>query len=326
MRAVQSAILKHVLPGLALLTLGAPAFAATSVETHGKLQVKGNLIVDKNGKTVTLRGMSLYWSQWLPKFWNASAIKWMRDDWKIDVIRAAMAVDSGGYLTNPATEEAKVYTAIDAAIANGVYVIVDWHAHDPHQAEAQAFFAKVAKKYGNTPNIIWETWNEPLSNYSWSGVIKPYHEAVIRSIRQYSSNLVVAGTRSWSQEVDEATATPLADANTAYTLHFYAATHKEWLRVKTSTARARNKAIFVTEYGTTAANGGAPIDEAETNAWFGYLDANHISYVNWSVADISEASAALKPGASQNGGWPASQISTSGTLVRNHLVAKAGRN
>jgi len=44
------------------------AQAETVVEKHGQLHVQGNRIVDKNGAPVQLRGMSLFWSQWIPKY------------------------------------------------------------------------------------------------------------------------------------------------------------------------------------------------------------------------------------------------------------------
>src|SRR4051812_821284 len=84
--------------------------AQTPVSRYGQLSVKGNRIVDKNGSAVQLRGMSLYWSQWIPKFYTASTLKWLRDDWCIDIIRCAMAVDNGGYATSPTTEQNKIIT------------------------------------------------------------------------------------------------------------------------------------------------------------------------------------------------------------------------
>ena len=303
----------------------ARAPAETAVEKHGQLRVQGNRIVDKSGAPVQLRGMSLFWSQWVPKYYNAATIQWLRDDWKITVIRAAMAVKPNGYEKHPAAERDKVIAVVDAAIKLGLYVVIDYHAHTAHEnrAQAQAFFADMARRYGNTPNVLYETYNEPL-DVSWANVLKPYHEAVIDSIREHDpDNIVIVGTRNWSQQVAEAAANPVNRSNVAYTLHFYANTHGQWLRDQAQAAMNAGAALFVTEYGTTDATGNGAVNEAATREWWAFLDKNSISHLNWSVADKAESSAALMQGASPDGGWALSQIKPSGRLVRDELRAKA---
>ncbi|HEX8485330.1 glycoside hydrolase family 5 protein [Sphingomonas sp.] len=294
--------------------------AASIVARHGHLHVRGNRVVDAHGNPVTLRGNSLFWSQWQPAFYNRDAIAWLKRDWHAAAIRAAIAAASGGYIKDPAAETRRAEQVIDAAVAEGVYVLVDWHAHDPMPEEAIRFFTHIASRYRGVPNIIYETWNEPLPKYGWADVIKPYHARVIAAIRREDPGaFVVAGTRSWSQDVDEAAADPLPLSDVAYTLHYYAATHGAGLRAKADAAMRRGAALFVTEYGTTAADGDAPIDAAETRRWWDWCDANGISQMNWSIADKDEASAALRPGASPRGGWSPSALTTSGALVRTHM-------
>jgi len=303
----------------------AQAEAQTVVQKHGQLRVQGNRIVDASGAPVQLRGMSLFWSQWMPKYYTANTVKWLRDDWKITVIRAAMAVKPDGYEKNPEAERKKVIAVVDAAIALGIYVIIDYHAHTAHdnRALAQAFFADMARRYGNSPNVLYEPYNEPL-DVSWATVLKPYHEAVIDSIRAHDpDNIVIVGTRNWSQQLAEAAANPIRRSNVAYTLHFYANTHGQSLRDDAQRALDRGAALFVTEYGTTDATGDGFVNEAATREWWAFLDRNHIGHLNWSIADKRESSAALLPGASPDGGWTDSQISASGLLVRRELRAKA---
>lgn len=309
---------------VALPAAASPAAQRTHVSSivadHGRLGVADGRVVDRRGRPVTLRGMSLFWSQWEPQFYNARAIRWVASDWRATVVRAAIAAENGGYKTNPDAELARATAAIDAAVAAGIYVIVDWHAHDPLPDDAVRFFSAIARRYRGVPNVIYETWNEPLPRYGWSEVIKPYHQRVIGAIRAIDPDaLVIAGTRSWAQDVDEAAADPLPFRNVAYTLHFYAATHRAELRRKADLALSRGAALFVTEYGTTAADGDAPIDAAETRRWWDWCEARGISYANWSLADKAEASAALIPGASPTGGWRPSDLSVSGTLVRDQL-------
>jgi endoglucanase len=236
-----------------------------------------------------------------------------------------MAVESGGYLTNPDMEKQKIKTVVQAAIDQGIYVIIDWHDHNAnkHTQQAQAFFEEMAKTYGKYPNVIYELWNEPLNTYDWSTVIKPYHEAVIPKIRAHDpNNLIVCGTQTWSQDVDKASLDPLKFDNVAYSLHFYAATHKQSLRDKAATAMKNGIALMVTEWGTCEATGNGKLDYEETKKWLEFMDNNQLSWCNWSVADKPETSVVLKPGTNPTGRWTAEMITPSGTLVREELRTK----
>lgn len=273
-----------------------------------------------------LRGMSLSWSQWWPQFYTQEVVKWLKDDFQVNIIRASMGIeDPGGYLENKAQEKAKIFTVIDAAIEEGLYVIVDWHSHHAQDyiEEAVIFFAEVAKKYGDRANIIYETYNEPLDTVSWTDTLKPYHETIISEIRTHDpDNIIIAGTRSWSQRVDEVIGNRLSDVNTLYTLHYYAASHKQELRTIAQNALDAGIPLFVSEYGVTEYTGDGFVDVAEARIWWDFLDDNQISWCNWSIADKEESSAAVRPGASGNGGWPLDMLTPSGLLVREEIRAK----
>lgn len=297
---------------------------ATAVEHYGALKVVGNQILGKDDQPVQLRGMSFFWSQWIGKYYTPEAITWLKDDWHCSIVRAAMAVDQGGYLTNPELEKQKIYTVVDAAIEQGLYVIIDWHDHYAynHTKEAKIFFAKMAQKYGDKPNVIYEPFNEPMQ-VSWSGLVKPYLQAVIDTIRLYDpDNLIVCGSPTWSQDVDIAASDPLTGENLAYTLHFYAGTHKKSLRDKAKRAMDKGIALMVTEFGTTDATGDGPVNKEETRLWFDFIEAHNLSWCNWSIADKVESSAALKPNASPTGQWTEDQLTASGAFIRNEILAK----
>lgn len=295
--------------------------AQSPVEKYGRLSIKGNQLLDQNGNPVQLKGMSMCWSQWFPTHYNTQTITWLRDDWKCEIIRAAMAVEADGYLTHPDMEQYKVETVVHAAIDNGMYVIIDWHDHRAHLnvEAAKKFFGEMARKYGGFPNIMYETYNEP-TKVSWKDTIKPYHEAVISEIRKFDKkNIIVCGTNTWSQDVDEASLDPIKADNIAYAMHYYAGTHKQWLRDKTTKALANGIAIFVTEYGVCNANGDGPVDYEESIAWWKYCDDNKLSYCNWAIYDKNESAAALKPGNNSLGGWKVENLTPSGKLVREKL-------
>jgi len=320
--------MKHIFKIISLLVfilLFQNTFAQTPVELYGQLKVKGNLIVDKNNEPVQLRGMSFFWSQWMGQFYNKETVKWLVDDWYCNIVRVAMGIEGGGYLTNPSIEKQKVFTVVDAAIENGIYVIIDWHDHhaDKHLKESKKFFAEVAQKYGNQPNVIYETFNEPLKDVSWTETLKPYHKAVIDTIRHYDSdNLIICGTPTWSQDVDDAAKASLLGTNIAYTLHFYAGTHKQSLRDKATRALQSGVALMVTEFGTTDASGNGKVDKEETQTWWKFIDDNKLSWCNWSVANKAESSAILKKETTSVSGWKENQITESGLFLREELRKK----
>lgn len=294
----------------------------TIVQKYGQLSVNGTSIVNQHGDTISLRGMSLFWSQWMGRFYNEGCINWLKDNWKCTIVRAAMGIESGGYLEHPQTELNKIKTVIEASIKAGIYVIVDWHDHNAqnHLAQSIDFFKQIAQQYGNYPNIIYEVFNEP-TQISWTNDVKPYAIAVIDSIRKIDpDNIILVGSPTWSQDVDTASRNPINRTNIAYSLHFYAATHKQALRNKAVTALNNGIALFVSEWGTCEASGTGVLDYAEVDVWMNFMESRKISWCNWSLCDKDETSAALKVGAASDGGWPESMLSPSGVLVRNKII------
>jgi endoglucanase len=305
---------------LAALTLCGAA-AATPVSDHGRLSVRGNRIVDKNGDPVQLRGMSFFWDQWSEgsKFYTSGVVSTLASDWKVSVVRAAFSGKSGNInLTK---------TVINAAKTAGIYAIADYHSHDAHNevTQATAFFEDIAKTYKDDPNIIYEIYNEPADNVTWSQ-IKTYANAIIPKIRAIDPNgIILVGTRLMSKRVDEAAADPPSGTNLAYVAHYYAAQegHGDEIRTMIGGALRLGKAVFVTEMGVTEADGGIDhpniIDTVKANTWFSYLDLNQIGWANWSICDKNEGASALRAGASTGGGWSTSNYTPSGLYIYNKL-------
>ena len=120
------------------------------------------------------------------KYYKYDVVKWLRDDWNCNIIRAAMAVETNsGYLVFPEVEMKKIKEVIEAGKQLGIYIIVDWHSHFAEKStdEAVKFFSMIAEEYGDYPNIIYEIYNEPLA-VSWDTIVKPYSETVISAIRK----------------------------------------------------------------------------------------------------------------------------------------------
>jgi hypothetical protein len=270
-------------------------------------------------------------------FYNAQLVSWLASDWKVDVVRAAMAVepeqdfwnDERGYINDPVANKNRVTAVVDAAITSGIYAIIDWHSHDAESFQQQAisFFEEMAQKYKNVPNVIYEIYNEPLGPADSWQTIKPYMQAVTNAIRAIDAqNLIIIGTPVYSQRVDVAAEDPVQGANLAYALHFYAGTtsHRATLRDYAYIAMSRGQAVFVSEFGTSGSSGDGSYSEPETNIWFSFLDQFKISWVNWSISTDGKTSSALKSGASVNGNWNSGNLSASGAYIRGKLLSPPG--
>lgn len=290
------------------------------VDKLGRLEFRDGGLRAQDGGVATLRGVSLFWSQWMPQFYNSDVILWLARDWHIDVVRVPVAVAAPGFLSEPERELAKTRTVIDAAIEAGVYVVVDWHAHDPWTSEARAFFSTIAQLYGDCPNIVYESWNEPRQGLDWTSAIVPHHLEVIGAIRGFAPRApIVLGTPDYCTALEAAVAAPVMEVNVGYTLHFYAGTHREGLRRRVDRARAAGLCIFATEWGIGEANGDGVLDFDEAARWLDFLDSRCIPHANWAISDKEEACAALRQGASPAGGWGRRQLSRGGAWVRSRL-------
>jgi len=292
---------------------------ATPVERHGQLQVSLGRLSNANGEAVTLRGQGFGWDNWWPQYYNADVVGWLKDDWCVDLVRPAMGIEpDGAYLANPAASKARIQAVVDAAIAKGIYVIIDWHAHDLHEAEATAFFSEMAEAYGAHPNVLYEVFNEPEDDETWPQV-KAYAETVIAAIRQHDpDNIVIVGSPEWDQRVDLVAADPItSDVNVVYSLHFYAGTHGGWLRDRASSVLEAGIPLIVSESSGSEASGMGANNYTEWQAWFDLMEANHVSWINYSVSDkAGETISVLEPGAPANGGWDAAQLTETGEYIR----------
>lgn len=300
-------------------------FAQTPVAINGGLSVKGNQIVNKNGVPPELRGLSFSWSIWQGrKYYNTDVVDWIRKDFKVSVIRLAMAVQPDhGYLQQPDSQKQMIINVADEAIKKGIYVLIDWHDHNGylHIPQSKAFFAQIAKRYKGVPNVIYEIWNEP-ERIGWD-TVKNYAVQVITEIRKYDpDNLIIVGSPHWDQDVDVAAADPITGfKNIAYSFHFYASdpNHQDALRAKGDLAIQKGLPLFITEWGVGEASGNGVFDLSENEAWMKWVKDRQLSWVNWNITDKAETTALLKPGADVSGGWSQEDLTPDGIYVRQLL-------
>jgi endoglucanase len=295
--------------------------AQNFVKQQGQLSVNGIQLVDKNNQPVVLRGVSLGWSNFWPRFYSKDAVKWLKNDWDITVIRAAMGVDLGkdSYLSNPENSVKLVENVVEGAIRQGIYVIIDWHCHNIHTEDAAKFFDEMSKKYARYPNIIYELFNEP--NYeSWTDV-KKYSETVIQAIRKNdTNNVILVGSPHWDQDINLPADDPITgQKNIMYTLHYYANTHFQWLRDRADKAMEKGIPIFISESAGMEASGNGAMNYEEWQKWIDWSEAHKISWVTWSISDKKETCSMLLPTAPSEGKWNDSDLQESGKKTREYL-------
>ncbi|MDI9522241.1 MAG: glycoside hydrolase family 5 protein [Bacteroidota bacterium] len=292
----------------------------TVVDKHGQLSVSGVYLVNEKGEKVVLRGVSFGWHNWWPRFYNAGAVETFATDWQCDVVRASIGVDpERGFISEPAFSTECATSVIDAAIENGIYVIIDWHSHTIRTKEAVQFFSAMARKYKDYPNIIYEIFNEPVDD-SWE-TVKAYSEEVIKTIRAFDkSNVILVGSPHWSQDVHIVADNPLVGfENIMYTLHFYAATHHQFLRDRANYAISKGIPIFVSECAGMEATGDGAINYNEWQTWLNWMAENHISWIAWSIADKDETCSMLLPSASSTGKWEDEELKEWGQIVKKEI-------
>ena len=294
------------------------------VSYNGKLKVSGTSLVNQYDEPLVLHGMSSHGLQWYSQFINKENLTVLKEEWNTNVFRLAMYTEENGYISNPSIGE-NILKQIDLVISEDMYVIVDWHILSDgnpktHLNEALTFFEKISKKYANDPHVIYEICNEPNGNVSWDNDIKPYADQVISVIRSNSKDaIIIVGTSTWSQDVLDPISNPIEDKNVLYALHFYAGTHTDWLRQRVQQALDSGLPIFVSEWGTSAADGNGGVYLEESQKWIDFMNEKNISWCNWSLSDKNESSALLKPGATTNG-FTDDDLSESGKFIKQVLI------
>lgn len=330
---------KAVLCLLAVLLLAVPALAEdmpikaadlAAPSVSGALQVAGTQLCGADGKPVQLRGVSTHGLAWFPDYVNEDCFRQLREDWNVNVVRLAMYTEEyGGYCSggNQAALKALIDKGVACAVAQDLYVIIDWHIlsdgnPNRHLEEAKGFFEEVSSKYADCPNVIYEICNEPNGGVNWAE-IKRYAEAVTGVIRKHAKDAVIlVGTPNWSQHVDQAAADPISGGNLMYTLHFYAATHTDALRKTMVSALEKGLPLFVSEYGICDASGNGAVDIAQANLWIEAMDRYGVSYVAWNLSNKAETSAILRSGCKKTSGFTGEDLSVSGQWLYQMLTAE----
>lgn len=273
----------------------------TPLALHGRLSVQGTDLVDCHGKPVQLRGFSTQHIAKSEMFVTPRYLKELKDDFKSDVIRVAMYTNRRdyGYLMSPELKEV-VKRVVNDATKEGLYAIIDWHIladRNPleHIEESKVFFDEMSKEFAKNKNVFYEICNEPNGNdVTWSDHIKPYAEEITAVIRKNDPlGIILVGTPNWCSKPQDAAADPLSDKATMYVFHFYPDQAKQGGRDNISAVH-KSIPLFCSEFGTSESSGAGKLYPNEVKQWMDLMDKENISWCNWNLSALHEASAALE--------------------------------
>lgn len=297
---------------------------------HGALRVDGAKLVDQNGNPIQLYGMSTHGIAWFPQFVSYDSFKTLRDDWNTNCVRLAMYThEYNGYCTGGDQEYLKslVRTGVDAATQLGMYVIIDWHVlqdQDPnvYKEQSKAFFKEMSETYANNTNVIYEICNEPNGYATWDSV-KAYAKEIIPVIRANDPDaVIIVGTPTWSQDIDQAKANPLDEENILYALHFYAGTHKDVLWNRMDSCVQNGLPVIVSEFGMCDASGNGANDFNSAQSWMDVIERHNISFFCWNLANKNESSSVFKESCTKTSGWTEEDMNESGKWIREYFRSK----
>lgn len=307
---------------LAAVSLGTGQASCSAAKKPSALHIEGTKIVNASGKTVTLKGVSTHGIAWFPQYVNKKCFQSFKKMGANTIRLAFYSDDSAGYSKSLYS---KVDEGVKAATELGMYVVIDWHILSDgnpktNQEKAKQFFTYFAKKYAGQTNVLYEICNEPNGNVTWKKDIKPYANQMISLIRKYDTDaIIIVGTPTWSQDVDVVADDPILNqSNIAYALHFYAATHKEWIRDKLKTANQKGLPVIVTEFSICDASGNGGIDKKEAKAWMKLLKKYKIGRIAWNISNKNETSALIKSSCKKTGTIAKKNLSKSGKWITNN--------
>ncbi|HEU0296780.1 MAG TPA: glycoside hydrolase family 6 protein [Anaerolineales bacterium] len=285
-----------VMVGL-LMSMVLPSGTVQAISTPW-LSVSGRFIRDPQGNNVALRGVSLVdvsVANSRPR--TAQTLTNMLTDaasgWYARVVRFPVypnAIDGQpGWIANPDSYfNNHLDPAIQNCISRQIYCIIDWHYISDYNSSTidtttRAFWSYVAPRYANTPNVIFELYNEPINPDNWS-TWKATAQPWVNLIRSFApNNLILIGGPRWSQNLSSAATDPFLGSNLVYVAHIYPehggqSTWDSWF------GNAANFVpFFITEWGWQ--QGGA-VPTSGTQSGYGvpfsnYMESKGLSWTAW---------------------------------------------
>ncbi len=265
-------------------------FGKKFADYNGQLYIDGTKLKNQYDEEIQLKGLvsTAHYqdNSGFSYYLNDGSIKVFKD-WGVNVIRVGLEVKD---IENTDLMQDYLNT-VDLLIENDMYVIIIlWNNQINDNIEiAKQYFSKLAEKYKDVPNIIYEIANEPIGNISWSEV-KEYSNTIIPTIRNYSKNSIIIipnpGAHIQPEQIILDELVDKKNIMTSYHLYVGTSLTKERIDYIKNTLQL-NIPIFVTEWGTTLYNGNDGFYEDYSNAFVKIMENYNLSWCNFHIGDLN---------------------------------------
>jgi aryl-phospho-beta-D-glucosidase BglC (GH1 family) len=241
--------------------------------------VRGNELL-ADGKPIILRGVAVGDPILARAGRPLSDYQRIAREWHANVVRISLHPSVWKHTAHGAVLDV-LQREIEAALGNGMYVILDWHSigwpngyfesiradwtddppdlYDSNFELAKNFWEAASARFGKDGRIIFELWNEPVRTKQeedgevapeWK-MLKPFFGELLRIVRSHGSNVVLATGNEWAYDLRGIREDPLQGENIAYDWHIYAGTddndEKQWALHLDDLQRVAP--VMVTEWG-----------------------------------------------------------------------------
>lgn len=292
-----------------------------ALEENGHLSVKKTNLINENGDIVRLKGMSSHGLMWYPEYINTRSLDTL-SEYGANAIRLAMYTDQNkGYIYNKKQSMKNLLQGIENVLGADMYAIVDWHTlkdNNPNTyiEEAKEFFDEISTRYKDEPGVIYEIFNEPSGDTSWSD-IKEYANIIIPIIRKNSPDaIILVGTPNHCVDIKSAINDPFEYENIMYTYHLYTGTSDGGYKYLLNDALKNDLALFISEWGLSPEKDSGEIDFKKGREFLDFLDQNNISWINWSLSNKDEPYSFIRYDIDKLSKWNDEELTPVGKFIK----------
>ncbi|MGL1903250.1 MAG: cellulase family glycosylhydrolase [Fibrobacterales bacterium] len=309
-----------------------------------RLQSCGKDICDSDGNVVVLRGVAIADAKFTATNVNTVEGHYSNDltntplnqlratlrlasdaskGWHSNIIRIPVHVDDmgwgfGGWNTDPDGWTDFIDAAVDECVLQDIYCLIDYHSTNnwnyflSNIDATKLFWGWAADRYGDNPNVLFELFNEPVSdldNHVWPGgssggsiLWDDFKDDLAQPLVEYIRNdmgatetFLVVGSPVYTHELAGINSNPIQDPapeeRIGYALHIYGSHWKGDPSLNQYVgSTVNNFPIIVTEFGYEV-GAPCPIEDCVTTTPIdqdaygvslkNYIKANNLSFTAW---------------------------------------------